>query len=229
MRQGFLSGVRLTVVTITALALVACGGHRPPEQQPAPPPAPADLLLEPTSGPTVVHPGDLISIEFWRQPELSGERVVDRNGRIQLPLLRDIEIVGLTPEEIRIKLTEEYSAFYSDPLIVVNVRLGVNVTGSVGTPGRYTVDPAFTLFDVLGLAGGLRSDAKRKHIQLIREGQKYEISLEAALLSQKARNLRLQSGDWIYVPSRFWTLRRIATYATFGVLVLQIVTLVSVI
>lgn len=228
MRHGFLSAARLTVVSIAAIALGACGGHRPPEQEPAPPPAPADLLLDPTSGPTVVHPGDLIGIEFWRQPELSGERIVDRNGRIQLPLLRDVEVVGLTAEEIRLKLTERYQQLYNDPLIVVNVRLGVNVTGSVGAPGRYTVDPAFTLFDVLGLAGGLRSDAKRNKIQLIREGQKYEISLEAALLSQKSRNLRLQSGDWVYVPARFWTLNRIATYATVGVLLLQVVTLVSV-
>jgi len=201
-----------SVALLAAVTLTACGGARtgvPLERlQPAPV--------------TTVKPGDVVEIEFWGQPELSDERIVDDDGRIHLPLLRGVQVTELSAEEIRERLTELYGRYYTDPLIVVNVRLGVSVTGSVRSPGRYTVDPAFNLLDLLGEAGGLQNDAKREQIELNRGGTRYIVDLDAALLSTEPARLRLQSGDWIYVPRNFWTLQRTATYATIAVLALQI-------
>jgi protein involved in polysaccharide export with SLBB domain len=170
---------------------------------------------------TTIRPGDIVAIEFWGQPELSGERIVDDHGLIHLPLLRAVEVAGLSAEQIRERLTELYGQYYEDPLIVVNVRLGVSVTGEVQMPRRYTVDPAFNVLDLLGVAGGLTFEAKRDQIQLNRESQRYIIDMDDALLYTQADKLRLQSGDWIYVPRRFWTLQRTLAYATIGVLVLS--------
>ncbi len=172
---------------------------------------------------TVIRPGDVVHIEFWQQVELSGDRIVDDDGNIQLPLLRSVEVGDLSAEEIRVKLTEAYRQYYSDPLIVVNVRLGVSVTGAVNAPGRYTVDPAFNILDLFGEARGLDDEANTEEIQLNRDGQRYIINLDDALLHIEPAKLRLQSGDWIYVPRRFWTLRRVGTYATITVLLLTIV------
>ena len=171
---------------------------------------------------TTVRPGDVVEIEFWGQAELSGERIVDDDGQIHLPLLRGVEVAGLPAEVIRERLTDLYDQYYTDPLIVVNVRLGVSVTGSVRSPGRYTVDPAFNLLDLLGEAGGPENDAKRERIELNRGGTRYIVDLDAALLNTEPEKLRLQSGDWIYLPRRFWTLQRAATYATIAVLALQV-------
>jgi protein involved in polysaccharide export with SLBB domain len=171
---------------------------------------------------TTVRPGDVIEIEFWQQVELSGERIVDDDGRIHLPLVRSVEVAGLSGEEIRERLTERYRQYYSDPLIVVNVRLGVSITGAVRSPGRYTVDPALNVLDLLGLAGGLEYEANRTRIELNRDAQRYEIDLDDALLAVEPEKLRLQSGDWIYVPRRFWTLQRTATYATIAAISLAI-------
>ncbi|UCC48213.1 MAG: polysaccharide export protein [Gemmatimonadota bacterium] len=179
----------------------------------------AQLRPEPL---TTVRPGDVIEIEFWQQAELSGERIVDDNGRIHLPLVRDVEVGGLSAEEIRERLTQRYGQYYADPLIVVNVRLGVSITGAVQAPGRYTVDPALNMLDLLGLAGGLQYEANRDRIELNRDGHRYQINLDDALLATQPETLRLQSGDWIYVPRRFWTLQRTATYATITVLLLTI-------
>lgn len=205
--------IGMTIGTLLACAALAgCGSPRAgvPLHQLQPIPV------------TTIKPGDIVDIEFWGQPELSDERIVDDNGQIHLPLLRGVEVAGLSAEEIRERLTELYQQYYTDPLIIVNVRLGVSVTGSVQSPGRYTVDPAFNLLDLLGLAGGLRNEAKRGEIELNRSGQRYIVDLDAALLSEDPQRLRLQSGDWIYVPRRFWTLQRTATYATVAVLALQI-------
>jgi polysaccharide export outer membrane protein len=202
-----------TAALVATFLMTACGGR---------PPARGLEALEPP-GERGVRPGDVVEIEFWRQPDLSGEHGVDRDGRVYLPLVRGIEVQGLTAEQIRERLTDLYAQFYDDPLVVARVKLGVNVTGAVGGPGRYTVDPAFTLFDALGLAGGIQSDGKRSAVELVREGERYVVDLDEALVASHAESLRLQSGDWIYVPRRFWTLQRISTYGTVAVLILQIV------
>ncbi|KPK78427.1 MAG: hypothetical protein AMS25_15490 [Gemmatimonas sp. SM23_52] len=141
---------------------------------------------------TTVRPGDVIEIEFWQQLELSGERIVDDDGRIHLPLVRSVQVAGLSAEEIRERLTERYRQYYSDPLIVVNVRLGISIT------------------------------ANRTRIELNRGARRYEIDLDDALLATEPEKLRLQSGDWIYVPRRFWTLQRTATYASIAAISLAI-------
>lgn len=169
---------------------------------------------------TTIRSGDVVILELWGQPEVSGERIVDDNGYIHLPLLRAVQVAGMSAEQIRERLTELYGQYYSDPLIVVNVRLGVSVTGEVRGPQRYTVDPALNVLDLFGLAGGLTFEAKKDAIELNRGGTRYIIDLDDALLYTEAEKLRLQSGDWIYVPRRFWTLQRTLAYATIGVLML---------
>ncbi len=194
--------------------LAACGGSKTgvplSEMQPA--------------QTSTVQPGDVIDIEFWQQAELSGDRLVDESGLIHLPLLRSVEVNGLGSEEIREKLTELYSQYYADPLIVVRVRLGVSVTGEIRSPGRYTVDPAFNVLDLFGQASGLTYEANREEIELNRNGRRYIVNLDDALLHTQMDKLRLQSGDWIYIPRRFWTLQRTLTYATMAVLVMSMIT-----
>jgi polysaccharide export outer membrane protein len=180
----------------------------------------AELQPEPI---TTIRPGDIVVVEFWGQPEVSGERIVDDNGNIHLPLLRAVQVAGLSAEQIRERLTEAYGQYYSDPLIVVNVRLGVSVTGEVISPRRYTVDPALNVLDLFGLAGGLTYEAKRDATELNRGGARYILDLDDALLYTQSEKLRLQSGDWIYVPRRFWTLQRTLAYATIGVLTITVI------
>lgn len=180
----------------------------------------AELQPEPI---TTIRAGDIVIVELWGQAEVSGERIVDDNGDIHLPLLRAVQVAGLSAEQIRERLTELYGQYYSDPLIVVNVRLGVSVTGEVISPRRYTVDPALNVLDLFGLAGGLTFEAKRDAIQLNRGGTRYILDLDDALLYTQSERLRLQSGDWIYVPRRFWTLQRTLAYATIGVLTMTVI------
>jgi protein involved in polysaccharide export with SLBB domain len=202
---------RRTVLLALMPAAAACAG-------PAGAPL-AELQPEPI---TTIRSGDIVVIEFWGQPEVSGERIVDDNGDVHLPLLRTVHVAAMSAEQIRERLTELYGHYYSDPLIVVNVRLGVSVTGEVQAPRRYTVDPALNVLDLFGLAGGLTYEAKKDAIELNRAGTRYIIDLDDALLYTDGEKLRLQSGDWIYVPRRFWTLQRTFTFATIAVLGLTI-------
>ncbi len=203
---------RRTTPIILTLVAAACSS--------GPAGAPLAQLVPETI--TTIRSGDVVIIELWGQPEVSGERIVDDNGYIHLPLLRAVRVAGMSAEQIREQLTELYGQYYSDPLIVVNVRLGVSITGEVRAPMRYTVDPALNVLDLFGLAGGLTYEAKRDAVELNRGGARYIIDLDDALLYTEAEKLRLQSGDWIYVPRRFWTLQRTATYAAIALLGISI-------
>jgi protein involved in polysaccharide export with SLBB domain len=203
---------RRTAIVALALALAACSS--------GPAGAPLAQLVPETI--TTIRPGDVVVVDLWGQPEVSGERIVDDDGYIHLPLLRAVQVAGMSAEQIRELLTDLYRRYYADPLIVVNVRLGVSITGEVRAPQRYTVDPALNLLDLFGLAGGLTYEAKKDAIELNRGGTRYIVDLDDALLYTEAEKLRLQSGDWIYVPRRFWTLQRTFTYATIAALTLTI-------
>jgi protein involved in polysaccharide export with SLBB domain len=207
---------RWAVLFSTALALAACGGG--PKGLPI-----SELEPVPTS---VVRPGDIVQVEFWQQEALTGDRVVDRSGNIHLPLIGSVYVEGLDAYQIQGQLTSFYSQYYSDPLIVVTVRLGVNVTGEVRQPARYAVDPAFNVLDVLGLAGGLTYDAKEEEIQFNRGGQRYIIDLNEAQLADNPELLLLQSGDWIYVPRSFWTLQRTATYISLTSITISMIAII---
>lgn len=201
---------------ITALALTAaCSGG----------PVGAPLSELQPAATVTVKPGDVVAIAFWEEQGLSGEHIVDDNGFVHLPLLRGVHVADMSAEAIRERLTELYSEYYTDPLLVVNVKLGVSITGEVTGPGRYTVDPAFNVLDLIGTAGGLRYDANREDIELNRGGQRYIINLDDALLATAPEKLRLQSGDWIYVPRRFWTLSRTLAYSSILLTIMLVVNL----
>jgi protein involved in polysaccharide export with SLBB domain len=46
-------------------------------------------------------PGDLLRVSVWREPDLSGEFLVDRNGSVVLPLLGELTIPGTAFSDVR--------------------------------------------------------------------------------------------------------------------------------
>ena len=58
------------------------------------PTAPSD-----TSGGTL-KPGDVVRLKIWREPDLSGDFVVDEHGGVVVPKLGRVPVVGLSPEVI---------------------------------------------------------------------------------------------------------------------------------
>jgi polysaccharide export outer membrane protein len=92
-----------------------------------------------------------------------------------------------------------------DMLVVPESQDRVVVIGAVNKPGRYDLSENMTLFDALALAGGPTEKGNLGGIQLVRlEGGKMKtIAVKADQVLQgkdAAQNLKLQSGDFVYVP-----------------------------
>jgi hypothetical protein len=65
---------------------------------------------------------DVLTITVWKEPELSGSVTVRPDGKITLPLVDEIRVVGLTPQELVEVLTEKLKPFVSVAKVTVVVR-----------------------------------------------------------------------------------------------------------
>jgi polysaccharide export outer membrane protein len=198
-------------------------------QAQAPPPATAPVAQTPaspsTAGPPAGGPAvpagvqpppgyvlgtdDVLTIVFWRDKDMSAEVVVRPDGRITLPLVNDVQAAGLTPEQLRERVTTEAAKYIEDPSVTVVVKqinsLRVYITGQVAKPGVYPLTSPTTVLQLISLAGGLHEFAKSKEIVITRtEGGtqqllrfNYRDVLKGKNLKQ---NIELKPGDTVLVP-----------------------------
>jgi polysaccharide export outer membrane protein len=128
---------------------------------------------------------------------------------ITLPLINEVRVVGLTPEELRGQLTVAGAKYIADPIVTVNVKTinsrKVFIAGQVSKPGEYPLTAPTTVVQLIVVAGGLLEFAKSDKILILRteRGQQvprtfnYKDVLKGKNLAQ---NITLQPGDTILVP-----------------------------
>jgi polysaccharide export outer membrane protein len=157
----------------------------------------------------VIGPDDVLAVVFWREKELSSDVVVRPDGKISLPLLNDVQAAGLTPEQLRQRVTEQAGRFVKEPQATVVVReinsRKVYITGQVEKPGAYTLTTRMSVMQLIAMAGGLKEYAKRDRIVVMRlEGGRevrhlfdYEKVFEG---KDGALNLDMRPGDTVVVP-----------------------------
>src|SRR5205085_11639528 len=89
-------------------------------------------------GDYVIGPEDVLGIVFWRDRDLSADVIVRPDGRISLPLLNDVDVAGLTPDQVRAKVVEGAKRYVDEPNATVVVRQinsrKVFITGNVERP-----------------------------------------------------------------------------------------------
>ena len=91
----------------------------------------------------ILGPGDGVEIELLDLPELSGRFSIGPDGTLYLPRLRSLYVEGLTVEDLRQYLTQQFSTYVLDPQIyvrpVVYRPIRIYVGGEVKRPGYYTL------------------------------------------------------------------------------------------
>tara|TARA_B100001142_G_scaffold317359_1_gene358222 strand:- start:132 stop:902 length:771 start_codon:yes stop_codon:yes gene_type:complete len=118
---------------------------------------------------------------------------VEKDSTINYPILGEISVVGLTTNELTIKLRNMLinEGQLTSPHIKINkVNSKFTVLGEVKTPGTYfNYENQINIFQALGLAGDLLISAKRKNVKLIRQEnglrKTYEFSLNTSKIFDK--------------------------------------------
>ena len=154
----------------------------------------------------VIGPDDVLWVVFWKEPEISAQVRVRPDGKISLPLLRDVRASGLTPEQLRQQLEADAKPFFAETNATVTVNevnsRKVFVTGEVGRPGAFPLTGPMTILQVLALAGGFSEFADQEHIEVFRSDEagpaRFRFSYKD-VLKGKRPDVALKSGDTIVV------------------------------
>jgi len=156
----------------------------------------------------VLGPGDTLNIQLWKEPTLSGAVKVRPDGFITLPLVNEVQVVGMTTSELRKHLESKYKEFVKDPVATVRVEgiasSEVFLVGQVTKPGAYPLNGNDTVLQLITRAGGLTIFAQRRDIKTVRRlGGKvteYVSDYDAILAGDLKQDIILRPGDRIIVP-----------------------------
>lgn len=156
----------------------------------------------------VVGPGDALNVMVWKEPGLSGTVTVRPDGFITLPLVNEVQVVGLTTEKLRATIEQKYREYVTDAYVTVRVEKiassEIFLIGEVGKPGAYIAAGNDTVLQLLTRAGGLTPFASRHKIRILRRaGEKiteYVVDYDAIVDGDLKQDILLRPGDRIVVP-----------------------------
>jgi polysaccharide export outer membrane protein len=99
--------------------------------------------------------------------------IVKEDGKIDYPMIGEIDAAGKTITELRTEIYEKCKGYITNPSVKIYMtNYNVTILGEVNNPGFYqliTNNP--TIFDAIGLASDLTDFANRKVIKLIRKNE----------------------------------------------------------
>ncbi len=201
-------------VTFCVVALTACASTGSNVAVTAPSEEMLNVDTNPTYG---VGPDDTLSINVWGNQELTVSAPVRPDGHISMPLVGDIKVGGLTPEEISELIEKELSAYIRSPnvtVIVTNLQSTeylsrIRVTGAVVTNISIPHRSGMTVLDAILAAGGVNEFAASNKTRLYRNTssgrQAYLVKLDDILRKGEIEtNYALAAGDIITVPERIF-------------------------
>ena len=154
--------------------------------------------------------GDVLTINVWKEPEASIPSVVVRpDGKISMPLLKDVAVVGMTPKQVERLITTSLAKFITGADVTVVVT-GINskkvyLVGAVKKEGPLPYTYRMSVMQALSEAGGLTDYAKRKKIYVLRNenGRQFRLPFDydAVLKGEHMElNIPLLAGDTVVVP-----------------------------
>lgn len=159
--------------------------------------------------------GDALSINVWRNPEMSINVPVRPDGKISMPLIGDIMAADLTSEQLSQNLTKSLTTYIKSPQVTVIVtnpsssdfQRRVRITGAVTNPQSIPYREGMTVLDLVLLAGGPNEFASGNKAKLYRkvnnELKVYAIKLDDLINKGDVQtNYTLQPSDIVTVPER---------------------------
>jgi polysaccharide biosynthesis/export protein len=155
----------------------------------------------------LLGPGDILNIQVWQQPELSGQRTLGPDGVITMPLVGDLALGATTRDVARNMVESAVSRFYKDPIVTLEVseyhNNNIFVLGHLAQPGLMSITGRGTLLEAITqvpLAQGVQTSLSK--CALIRGADTIVwVDLRAMLREGDLRlNLKLANNDILYLP-----------------------------
>lgn len=163
---------------------------------------------------------DRLRISVYQEDDLSVIARVDSKGLVNLPLVGQVKIAGMTVSSAQEVIEKSYrdGRFLRSPQVTINVEeyapREVSISGEVRSPGRYPlpIESSMTVVELVTRAGGLTDVAKGTAITVTRvdengEQQKFTVDVDSWIKGKEKaksadKSLQLMPGDIVYVPQR---------------------------
>ena len=166
------------------------------------------------NGDYLLKSGDIIDMVIYREPDLSMRSKIGKDGLVQLPLLGEIKLGGLSVRNATSLIREKYNADYLvNPQVYLDIA-GYNaskftIIGQVGRPGTYDCSgsESIGLLEAIGMAGGFTRIADRGHVIVKRhDGDAIKtMKINAKKLSDSGVDrFEIQPGDVIDVHESWY-------------------------
>ena len=156
----------------------------------------------------ILGPGDSVHVELLEIPELSGEFSIGPDGTMYLPRLRALYVEGLTIEELRYFLTQQFKAYVKNPQVYVNPVIfrpvRVYVGGEISRPGYYTLSGSNVVPERSNLIENPAPQSLRKFSSEQSATQQYKPLRTAYVYPATTPSVGLSSSRW---PTLFDALR----------------------
>jgi polysaccharide export outer membrane protein len=185
-----LLGVKLVILACLGLLLAACSS--------APPPAAANQAFSQVA--YTMGPGDKLRVVVFRHEDLSGDFTLDGAGKFAMPLIGEVDALGLTSSELEKRIEKKYANGYLvEPQVSIQVEnyRPFYILGEVNKPGQYEYVNGMTMLNAVALAGGFTYRAAQDSVTVKRGGANAKpvtVSADTPILP----------GDIIEVPERFF-------------------------
>jgi polysaccharide export outer membrane protein len=217
---------RRVVLLLVSSALAACASA--PAPAPTTGPSSASLFKAPlktTAAPLMskedlalleesVNPiyqigsGDIVRVDVFGRPEVSGKHVVGPDGRITVPIVGELALADRSREEARSLVEKGLRPYYSHPHVTLAVEEYVSnqvtVLGRVERAGMLKFAHPPTLAEVLASAGAmpiLDKQATLTRCAIMRGRERLIwVDLKSLLNGDPAYNLRMRKGDIVFIP-----------------------------
>ena len=163
---------------------------------------------------------DRVRIAVYQEEDLASLTRIDARGRVNLPLIGEIAIGGLTVIEAQAAIENAYKdgRFLRNPQVTVSVEeyapREVSIQGQIRNAGRYTlpIESTLTVVELVTKAGGITDIGKGSAVtvtRLLPNGTKkvFTVDVDSVIKGKKDTKtddsaLLLQPGDIVYVPER---------------------------
>ena len=157
-----------------------------------------------------IEAGDAIQIRYTHHPEMTQDDVIPPDGKINAKLVGEVNVVGLTADEVEELLVKRSSEQLKDPEVVVSITRFteklVYVGGEVTRPGALLYRKGLTPLQAIAASGGFRDTARPKSVILLRTGGSdktfvaRKVNLEQVVFDGAREPIALAPHDVLFVP-----------------------------
>lgn len=165
-------------------------------------------------GDYILAPGDTLDLMVYREPDLNMRSKIARDGRVQLPLLGEVKVAGMSVRQAQDHIRKLLNADYLvDPQVYLNIasytQRKITVIGQVVKPGSYELqgNESLGILEAIGMAGGFTriADSRNVTIKRVVAGKTDTIKVNTKRLEDpKGGSFAVLPGDIITVGESWY-------------------------